>query len=290
MKSKYLQYFCDGKNQLESSCLRTIKNHIANYEDLEELLGFQYYLNHQFKIFSSKTADTELRNNHKAGLYIHSLFFYNIQSFQSALYSLECDLIHSAANNLRTIQEAIPKMYYMSLFPEQVGRIMVHEEIHMKKYGDALKELQEKNCQEYLNGEVLKFPKKHDFQIFKRKYMPKFFRDALYDEERKCGIDGFYGTLSNSSHANITRNRTSVEYTYENTETFFEFLLSLSWFNIESFLECNYDLLNHLNLIKESIDFLNMMAAKFKTIMSGVYFIPNKDNLHLKLKLQPIHR
>ncbi|MCE2506669.1 MAG: hypothetical protein J4F36_09455 [Nitrosopumilaceae archaeon] len=120
--------------------------------------------------------------------------------------------------------------------------------------------------------------------------VPNSFRDVLYGEARKAGIDRLYGKLSNSSHANITRNRTAVDYEPKDTETFFEFLKSLSYFNIEAYLESNFGLLYHLNLIKESQDFLNKMAEKFGTIMSDVYFIPNKDDLPSRLKLKPVSR
>jgi hypothetical protein len=289
MESKYLHYFYDAKSHLENNSLRTIKNHISNYENLEELLGYQYYLNTQCGNYYYNT-DVEILKKNMVGLSAHLLFSYNVQSLQSTLYSLECNLIHSSANNLRTVQEAIPKMYYISLSPEEIGKILVHEEIHMMKYEEAVKTLQGEDCQTYLNGEELEFLTKNDFYEFKRKYMPNSFRDKLYDEERKNGLDRLYGKLSNSSHANITRNRTSVEYDYQNMEIFFEFLHSLSYFNIESYLESNFDLLYHLNLIKESQDFLNKMANAFGTIMSDVYFIPNKGELPSRLKLKPISR
>ncbi len=167
---------------------------------------------------------------------------------------------------------------------------MVHEKIHMKKYDDALKELQGEDCQAYLNGEPLQFRTKSDFCKFKSKYMPKSFRDVLYDEERKAGIDRLYEKLSNSSHANITRNTTAVGYEPRNTEIFFEFLKILSYFNIEAYLESNFGLLHRLNLIQKSKDFLNMTAEKFGTIMSDVYFIPNNGDLSSRLKLKPISR
>lgn len=283
-----MRHFHDTQCELLDSRLRTIKNHIANYEDLEELLGFQSYLNVRFVTFYRQNQDTEWVKKNMAGLSAHVLFSYNILSLYSALHSIECDLIHSAAASLRTVHEAVPKMYYLSLHPEEVGEIMVHEKIHMNRYNDARKILQEEECQDYLNGEVLQFPTSNDFQEFTRKYRPSFFRKKLYDEKRKDGIDRLYEKLSNSSHANITRNKTATEYNPQNTEVFFEFLKSMSYFNIEAYVESNFALLARLNIADESRDFLNIMAKRLGDIISGVYFMPNKDDLPSKLKLKPV--
>jgi len=260
------------------------KNHIHHYPVLDEMFGFQYYLNRKFiEFYNSIKNPTELKK-FMPELSIHLLFFYNTQSLQSALNDLECDRIHQSAVNIRTVYESIPKMYYISLFPEQNRFILVHEHIEEMHYQDAVKELEKEDCLSYLDGHELKFESKNDFYNFKRKYTPNAFRKKLYSKKRQDSLQKLYSKFSNSTHPNITRNRTSVAYEPKDTELFFEFLKTMSYFNIQAYFEGNAELLFKIGLHQEIIDFLNAKAKQLGTFYENVYFFPDNEELDRKLK------
>ena len=103
-------------------------------------------------------------------------------------------------------------------------------------------------------------------------------------------ISEFYSILSESSHANIIRNRTATEYSSVNTNLFFDYIKSYCYFNIEAYLEGNFKLLMDLQLTAEILSFLNKCGKNLGTITENVYFYPNKNNLQLKMNTKPNSR
>jgi len=258
-----------------------VKNHVSHYPVLDELLGFQYYLNKKF---------TEYHNSHSSefdefssALSSYLLFFYNVQSLQSALNDIEYDRIHQAAVNLRTVYEAIPKMYYVSLFPEENEFVMVHEHIAVMPFENVVEELKGEECVKYLNGKELMFESKNELKKFKEKYTPNSIRKKLYSQKRHELIQNLYGVFSNSTHPNILRNRTSTSYEPKDTELFFDFLESLSYFNIQAYLEGNVEFLIKMGIHQEIVTFLNEKAKQLKSFYEDVYFFPDNENLDRKL-------
>lgn len=279
----YLKEYRSALESYSSINQMIVKNHISQYPILDELLGFQYFLNKKFVEFYNSAETTEL-NKHRPNLSIHLLFFYNTQSLQSALNDIECDRIHQSAVNIRTVYESIPKMYYISLYPEENGLILVHEHIMENSYEEAVKELEGGDCKAYLNGQELKFESKKAFHEFRRKYTPNAFRKKLYSPNRQESLQKLYSKFSNSTHPNITRNRTSVSYESIDTDQFFDFLKAMSYFNIQAYSEGNAELLDRMRLRQEILDFLNEKAKQLETFIEEVYFFPDNENLDRKLK------
>ena len=175
-------------------------------------------------------------------------------------------------------------MYYISLFPEENGFIMVHEHLAEMRFQEAMIELKKEDCTSYLNGQELKFESKNAFYDFKRKYMPNAFRKKLYSQKRQELLQKLYSKFSNSTHPNITRNKTSVRYEPKDTELFFEFLKTMSYFNIQAYSEGNIKLLLRIGIHKEIIEFLNAKAKQLQTFYEEVYFFPDNKDLDRKLK------
>ncbi len=224
------------------------------------------------------------------GISSYLLFFYNTQSIQSAFHDVECDRIHQAAVNMRTVYEAIPKMYFLALYPEENEFVLVSEHIANMSLDKVQNELKGKECLKYLNGKELKFETKTQLQTFKSKYTPNTIRKKIYSQERHAKIQNLYSTFSGSAHPYILRNRTSTAYDPVDTELFFEFLESFSYFNIQAYLEGNYDFLVKIGIHQEINDFLNSQAHKFKTFYEDVYFFPDNKNLDRKLNSHIVTR
>ena len=280
---KYFKEYYKNQDSLLSKKLIIIQNHITHYESIEELLGLQLYLSDKFMTFLQSRKHKEFKNHH-AQLSTHLLFSYNIQSIKTAFDALECDFIHSASSVLRTVYESIPKMYYIALNPDKTEEIRVHEEIHSLPYDDAIKELETKIMQEILNGKNLSFLNKKEFNTWlRKKYTPAWFRDQIYSDDHKKLITKLYSSFSKSVHPTTSRNSISTNYTRENTDMFFEFMINLSYFNILAYVEGNYWFLDKLGLIKEIKHTLNKTALNFKTIRADLYMYPNKEGLESKL-------
>ena len=259
-----------------------IKNHHSHHSILDELLGFQYYMNKKFaEYFASNPKEFE---NFSSSLSSYLLFFYNTQSLQSALNDVEFDRIHQAAVNLRTVYESIPKMYYISLFPEENEFVLVHEHIAVMPFEKAVQELKEEECVKYLNGKKLTFASKSELRKFKEKYTPNAIRKKLYSSKRHELLQNLYSAFSNSTHPNILRNRTSTSYDPKDTELFFNFLTSLSYFNIQAYLEGNMEFLIKMGIHQEIIEFINKKAKELKSFYEDVYFFPDNPDLDRKLK------
>jgi hypothetical protein len=176
------------------------------------------------------------------------------------------------------------KCIIFSLFSEENGLILVQEHIAEMYFQEAVQELKKEDCITYLDGQELKFESNGEFQDFKRKYTPNAFRKKLYSQNHQELLQKLYSKFSNSTHPNITRNRTAVSYEPKNTELFFNFLKSMTYFNIQAYLEGNMELLVRIGVHQEIINFLNAKAKQLKTFYDDVYFFPDNENLDRKLK------
>ena len=274
MRLKYFYSFYQGQQHLLKQRLTITITHFSNYRKLENMLGFQYYLS---KLLFGQ-ASKKIMHENKKEFIVHRLFYRNLQSLQSSLYAVERDLLHPAATNLRTVHEAIPKMYYIALYPKDIEEIMAHEVVHGEKYEKANDMLREKAVKHYLGGIDLQFSTSREFAEFKTKYSPNGFRNALYDEKRKKAIRDLYHHFSISVHPNLMRDETTKKYDRFTTQTFFEFMQGLSYFNIGAHLEGTFDLLHKFDLADKPKKFLEKMR-KSENLGMYEYFTPNKENL-----------
>jgi hypothetical protein len=266
-----------------------IKNdHATHYPFIKKLLGYQYNLNIKInEIFNATSHEDHLKNFAAYDIYL--LFIYNLQSFQIALNSIEIDMLHPAATSLRTAYEGIPKMFYISLFPNKIGEIAVHEEIHSLTYNEAQLVLQNEETKKLMFGKSLIFSSKNQFEKFARKkYTPSFYRNALYSDQKKKSITSLYSKFSSSTHANLTKNRVLTRYSSTETEIFFRFLECLSYYNIMAFCEGTAKLLWPTGISRQTLEFLNNAALQIGTMPEALYMIPDKDELLQRMVLKSV--
>ncbi len=306
MTQNYFKAYCEAREKISNYKNMIIKNHISHYEILEELLGFQYSLSNEFaKYYQEHPDKDDLIKHHFTALSGELLFGYNIQFLQISLESLEIGYIHPAASNLRSVFEAIPKMYYMSFYPERTFPILIHEIVKEFEYEDAIKELKKVEYKKFLIDKTIPFTNNENFKKFKKKYRPSWIRKQVYDDEKILPMDeamidpiedvkeythvrllqSLYGTLSDSSHANLMRNKAAVDYSQVDTNFFFGLLKNMSYFNIHAFLETSIEIIGEIGRIRSSTEFLNHIAAKYKTMTPSGYLLPSNSNLSSKLKV-----
>ena len=118
--------------------------------------------------FQNYSNKEELIKNHFTALSGSLLFSYNIQFLQIALESLETNFIHPAASNLRSVFEGIPKMYYLSLYPERTFPILIHEIVKDLEYKEAIKKLKGKKYEKLFKDKIFPFRNENNFKKFKK--------------------------------------------------------------------------------------------------------------------------
>jgi len=327
MYENYFQAYCDSRTAASDIRTKIITNHIHHYEVLEELLGYQYFLNQKFaSLYKSLSNKDEILKTYSNSLLNGVSFTYNVQFLQISLDSVELDYIHIAASNLRSVFEAIPKMFYLSIEPERVPDVMMNEYIQDFTYDqvntklekiqnnteDKDKDLEQliehkipsfehKDLQKFIENNTLPFKNENTFGKFKnKKYTPAWFRNQLYDDvdiisvpdsptqlTHRGALQSMYSKLSDSSHSNILRNMVATNYDPVNTNFFFKMLKSLSYWNIYVFLEVNFKLLWDMGLIKTSLEFLNSIRVKYPTMGADKTLKPTIPHVVRKLNIIP---
>lgn len=263
--------------------MRCIQNHIRHYEILEELLGFQYWINGEVSRFV-KSRENYMKK-HLSEMAIHLLFTYNVFSLDVAYKTVEQDLLHQAAVNIRTVYEGIPKMYYISFFPEQTRKIMLKESMSGMNENKMLEYLQTEDAMKILGGTPSN--KESFIAKLKKSYSPAWFRNKIYSEDSVKKLHEMYGLFSNSTHANIMRNITANEYSISNTDHFFETLRSLSYFNIHAEINGNEQVLRDCGILVESLNFITSVGEKLGHLVNGSYFFPDNISIINKLRIYP---
>ena len=217
---------------------------------------------------------------------VHLLFTYNVFSLDVSYKITESDLLHQAAVNIRTSYEGIPKMYYISFFPEQTRKIMLKENMTGMKEDEMLKYLQTNDASKILNG---KMPDNAETFVkkLKKRYSPAWFRNKIYSENSVKKLHEMYGSFSNSTHANIMRNATAIDYSEKNTNDFFNTLRSLSYFNILAEINGTEQVLRDCGILVEVLNFINSIGGKLGYLTNGSYLFPDNVSIIKKLRIYP---
>jgi len=281
--TNYLNEYSKAHDLYMQNRMRCIENHIHHYEILEELLGFQYWVNGEVSNFVN--TEENYMKKHLSEMAVHLLFTYNVFSLDVAHRTIEQDLVHQSAVNIRTVYEGIPKMYYISFFPEQIRKIMLKESMAGMNENEMLEYLQTEDATKIL-GEV-PTNKETFIEKLKKRYSPAWFRNKIYSEDSVKMLHDMYGRFSNSTHANIMRNTTANQYSPTNTEHFFETLRSLSYFNIHAEINGCEQALRDCGILAESLNFITSIGAKLGHLVNGSYLFPDNASIINKLRIYP---
>lgn len=283
----YFQEYTKAQDALFQNKMQCIQDHIHHYEILEKLFGFQYWLNGEITNFVNKQKlHHDYIIKHLAELATHVLFSYNVLSLDVAFKIMEQNLIHQAAVNVRTVYEAIPKMYYISFFPSETRLITLKENLEGKTSDERQQYVQTETANKIMDGKIPADVK--DFvSKLGEKYSPGWFRKQLYTQTTIKKLHGMYGTLSQSTHANIMRNRIDSNYSEVNTKQLFDIIHCLSYFNIHAEINGNEEVLKECDVYDESVSFMMSIGDEIKYLTDGAYMFPDNELVINKLRLPP---
>lgn len=283
MVELYTRYHLDAQKGLDDNRCRTKVNHGAQYTYLERMLGFQHYLHMAYIKFRSGFEYDRFTEAYSREMVAEMYFHMNAMYMQASLRSLEQGLIHPYFSNMRSVHEAIPKMYYMSVYPGEAWDVLESE---IPVYGNndfpdfirTMRDLDGAASNHARNPELKKTMKPRS------RYRPVFFRDALYEGKIRIAIEQMYSGLSSSVHPNLVRNMAGTSYDRGETDMLFGLLKTLSYFNIAAYLEGAAVMLQDLDVEEETICFLRRMESGIKTVIGGAAFFPNKRDPASRLK------
>lgn len=283
--NNYHKEYCKFHDTCMNIEMKSIEDHIHHYEIIEEMIGFQYWLNE--KVATIYNSDMEYSKNHIADAMIHHLFSHNLMSLYASFLSSQQNLLHQTIPNLRTVYESIPKMYYISFFPSEIKNIILKDHIEGNDDKKAIKYLKSKNALTIFESNEINNPTKL-IEPVKRKYHFKWFTRKIYSKVQINQMTSTYGLLSTSSHSSTVRRQQVKGYSKKDTGDTFEFIELLSFFNILT------ELNGHKTMIKEEkipgieiMNFAEKMRAKLiKDGKMGSLF-PDRPDIVKKVMIHP---
>ncbi|CAD6368619.1 hypothetical protein NMT12_120107 [metagenome] len=283
MSNYYKSYteFCNKNMNIQ---FQTIKDNIHHYPIVEDLLGFHYWLDEKVAPIYNKTEDYD--KQHMSEAFIHISFSHNILSFYTIFLTLEKSLIHQLNSHMRTVLESIPKMCYLSFYPDDVNDIIIKDRISGI------------NDDEKKRNELDKFKTESSFPAFqnfnsdeainriKGKYYFKWFLDKVYNEETKKAFSTLYHHLSNSTHSSFMRHQ--IQYDKELTNKIFEDVELLLFYNLVAEIEGHKRMINSkLFPIKESMVFMEKMRALLVKDGKLASLFPDHPDILSKVMIHP---
>src|SRR5438445_13455029 len=100
LEPNYHKEYSAFHDRCEFILMKTIEDHIQHYEIIEELIGFQNWLNN--KVADIYNADTEYAKQNFSEASIHGLFSLNLLSLYSAFMTVQRNLVDQTIPNLST--------------------------------------------------------------------------------------------------------------------------------------------------------------------------------------------
>lgn len=280
---RYMEHYEYVENQMRENRLRIADDYKKEHEDAASVLGFQHKICAEFN-GSYKYNQNQLLVDSYTDEEILKFYCRNALHLQAALNCLESYDIHSSASILRVVHEAIPKMYYLSLNPNEIDDLIISEG-DMITPDNIIKVWRAKNRKRARdnatnNSGSNKLKKK------KTKYTATTIREKLYEGKRKEKISGAYGMLSTSVHSNSISDELESGNEHVRIRNFFDCIKILSCFNIAALLEGTYNSLGHLKAHNDSLKYVNELKISIGEPVRESYFLPNKEGVSHRLNLQ----
>lgn len=181
--------------------LRTIRDHIAHYEDVDELMGFQYWLHGRLAPFH--TGPRERAAKHVPEMLIHGMFGSNVMRLYHALVALEGNWVYQCEANMRGVMESVPKMYYCRLHRNEAIYVRASDVVRYIKDEHAKREVLKKWIADSKLDAIKKMSVDHIIgRIGKtgRKYDFKWMAKCLYTDSDRNAMRITWHKLSGSAH------------------------------------------------------------------------------------------
>jgi len=273
--------FCTKIANIQS---QTIKDQVAHYTIITDLLGFTYWLQKETATIHNQHADYGMKHIHE--ICIDVAFSHNFLSLYMAFLAIERNLLHQARAEMRTVFESIPKIFYLSLHPNELDCMLIRDEIN----GIRDEAAKRKKIEDFKSGVGIPAFKSMDTDGILRRCKGKYNFDWIlknvYDERTTKIAKGFYSSLSDSVHARFTKsmpsyNKEAIHKTLRDVE----FLL---FYNIVAEIEGHGDMIGSgLFPFDESRAFVDKTLAVLKTDEGFPSLFPDHQSIATRVRVHP---
>lgn len=201
----YLKQQEEFWDDMAEARLYVIRNHAYHYQDVDMLVRFQHRLH---RLLGPFYAGARRRGeSHCPSALIHRMFAFNMMTAYHAVVALESNWTRQCVANIRNVIEAVPKMYYCKLCPDEAINVEAKDVIHGIEDRDEDKK--RRMLEDWKSrGPICDIKDTSVDTMIERtkcKYGFGWFMDCLYDGKSKDAICRVRDDLSKVVHAD-TRN------------------------------------------------------------------------------------
>lgn len=183
--------------------IHTIKNHIEHYPIIEDLLGFHCWLFNEMSSIYNQPTDYDA--NHLHEVFTDATFSHNLLSLFTTFLTIERNLFHQARANMRTVLESIPKIFYLSFYPNEIDYMIIHDLISGIR-NDKEKIEKIKEFKSHTNFPPFKNINPDEIiEKCKNRYNFKCLVKKIYTTKNVQVINNLYSSMSTSTHSSFIK-------------------------------------------------------------------------------------
>ena len=282
--SYYYRSYSEFCNRNMNIQLQIIKDHISHYPVIEDLIGFHYWLND--KVAQIYEKDPDYAKQHVTELFIHTTFSHNVLSFYTIFSALEQNMIQQSKMIIRNIIESIPKIFYLSFYPNDFTNIVSRDVILWVKSPEE-RETRLKEFYDTTKLDVFRdIDPKRVIEYVERKYYFKWFTERVYDEATTQSMEKLHRDLSQSTHSNFMKPQ--PKYDKETTHKMLRDMEILLFYNLVAEIEGHKEMIKAGQFpMQESNAFLERIRAALVTNGELANLFPNHPDIASKVFVHP---
>lgn len=283
MSSYYRAYdeFCTKTMNAQS---QTIADQINHYKIIEDLLGFHYWLYNKISPIYNQVPDYGIR--HKSELFTDGAFSQNFLSLYTIFLTIERNLLHTARANMRTVLESIPKIFYLSFYPNEADSIFIHDILHgIRDENEKIRKLEKFKSDTKLDS-FKRLNSNEIIEQIKGKYYFKWFVKEVYNEQTGQAVNNIYSSMSESTHPSFTQSQ--IQYDKERIDKMLRDTELLLFYNLVAEIEGHSNMIEtNLFPFQESWTFMEKMRSMLVQEGRLVSLFPDHRDIVSRVRVHP---
>lgn len=264
--------------------LHTIKNHIVHYPIIEDLLGFHCYLYNNITSVYNQSTDYDAQHLHE--VFTGVTFSHNLLSLFTTLLTVERNLFHQARTNMRIVLESIPKIFYLSFYPDELDCMIIHDLIAgIRTEKEKIEKIEEFKA----NTNFSPFKNINSDEIIdkcKGKYNFKWIVKNIYTQKNTQTLNNLHSSMSTSTHSSFIKSQ--MPYDRKSTDKMFQDLALLLFYNLIAVMAGHKDMIEAgLFPFSKSKVFVEKMRSMLVQDGRLPFLFPDHPEIVSKVNIHP---